>query len=202
MSEAWHCRPGVCGAGSSWLLGCWRGSRRPGGVHRAALRQPCLARTACLLPCLRPTRGPPATHSPPAARHPACHVPPACPGLPCPFCRCRERDRLYERAEKVASLLSHLGDQLKEAIADVNDSTGGWVGGRVGAVTGSNAAVDDLRRCRAVCCARQAKPLAPAQFQAQHAQPAHATACPPSMPRPQPRAWATRRRRWARRCAS
>lgn len=36
-----------------------------------------------------------------------------------------ERDRLYERAERVGALLSHLGEQLKEAIADVNDSTGG-----------------------------------------------------------------------------
>lgn len=37
-----------------------------------------------------------------------------------------ERDRLYERAEKVGALLANLGEQLKEAIADVNDSTGGW----------------------------------------------------------------------------
>lgn len=37
--------------------------------------------------------------------------------------RCSERDRLYERAERVGALLSHLGEQLKEAIADVNDST-------------------------------------------------------------------------------
>lgn len=44
----------------------------------------------------------------------------AAPGTPR-----RERDRLYERAEKVGALLSHLGEQLKEAIADVNDSTGG-----------------------------------------------------------------------------
>ena len=36
----------------------------------------------------------------------------------------RERDRLYERAEAVADLLAHLGDQLKGAISDVNDSTG------------------------------------------------------------------------------
>jgi nuclear pore complex protein Nup62 len=41
---------------------------------------------------------------------------------------CRERDRLYERAEKVAALLSHLGEQLKEAIADVNDSTAASLG--------------------------------------------------------------------------
>lgn len=34
-----------------------------------------------------------------------------------------ERDRLYERAERVGALLSHLGEQLKEAIADVNEST-------------------------------------------------------------------------------
>lgn len=36
----------------------------------------------------------------------------------------RERDRLYERAEKVGGLLVKLGEQLKEAIADVNESTG------------------------------------------------------------------------------
>lgn len=40
----------------------------------------------------------------------------------------RERDRLYERAEKVGALLSHLGEQLKEAIADVNDSTSASLG--------------------------------------------------------------------------
>ena len=37
---------------------------------------------------------------------------------------CRERDRLYERAEGVASALAHLGDRLREAIATVNESTG------------------------------------------------------------------------------
>lgn len=55
----------------------------------------------------RPPRFPPA---PP----PPCH-PPAPPSS--------ERDRLYERAERVGALLSHLGEQLKEAIADVNEST-------------------------------------------------------------------------------
>lgn len=40
----------------------------------------------------------------------------------------RERDRLYERAERVGALLSHLGEQLKEAIADVNDSTAASLG--------------------------------------------------------------------------
>lgn len=40
----------------------------------------------------------------------------------------RERDRLYERAEKVGGLLGHLGEQLKEAIADVNDSTAASLG--------------------------------------------------------------------------
>jgi hypothetical protein len=43
--------------------------------------------------------------------------------LCCVILRCRERDRLYGRAEKVAGLLAHLGDQLKDAIADVNEST-------------------------------------------------------------------------------
>lgn len=69
----------------------------------------------------------------------------ACPALRRADCGAwprvrRERDRLYERAEKVGALLSHLGEQLKEAIADVNDSTceglvgfGGWLGrGAVG----------------------------------------------------------------------
>ncbi|KAL4858789.1 Nuclear pore complex protein NUP62 [Chlorella vulgaris] len=40
----------------------------------------------------------------------------------------RERDRLYGRAEKVAGLLAHLGDQLKDAIADVNESTSATLG--------------------------------------------------------------------------
>eukprot|EP00887_Chlorella_sp_A99_P001142 scaffold14.g1142.t1 len=35
----------------------------------------------------------------------------------------RERDCLYERASRVAASLSYLSDQLKAAIADVNDST-------------------------------------------------------------------------------
>lgn len=40
----------------------------------------------------------------------------------------RERDRLYERAEKVGGLLVKLGEQLKEAIADVNESTAATLG--------------------------------------------------------------------------
>jgi hypothetical protein len=45
------------------------------------------------------------------------------PCMPTHFA-CRDRDRLYERAEKVGSTLVRLGDQLKEAIEGVNASTG------------------------------------------------------------------------------
>lgn len=67
-----------------------------------------------------------------ACRLPACMpVVADCPPPLCALCCavwCRERDRLYERAEKVGALLANLGEQLKEAIADVNESTGGQGG--------------------------------------------------------------------------
>jgi len=92
------------------------------------------------------------------------------PSAPAP---CRERDQLYERAEKVGALLTHLGEQLKEAIADVNDSTGGCEGaggqaGRAGVKAGGWGMRDHCRAAGDGTCASDGGPLLSAHAPASH----------------------------------